>query len=257
MKLSRRHFLGAATGAAATFWSSIGLTAAGSRPERELDCVVLDLNAHCILRESLQGYQAALAGEHNHLAEAGFNSQRRCRLAIVPGIGAMEPVITGALLDLLEAGTHVLLESGAGFLNPAEFTAHQRMLQRYFDIVVHAPVDLWPGKSAHDSLIAHRSGRHPSKKLDGRESVPYVDYIWPNETRVRDFSRVIPVSAKAEDIIGTIGVTPVALKKCVANGALIFLGSPLGPALRARDSEAHAWLRSVTASTQVLQAFLA
>jgi hypothetical protein len=257
MKLSRRNFLSAATGAAATFWSSIGLTAAGSWSERGPGCVVLDLNADCALRESLQGYQAALAGEHNHLAEASLNSQRRCRLAIVPGIGAMDPVIAGMLLDLLEAGTHVLLESGAGFLSPAELTAHQRMLQRYFDIVVHAPVDLWPGKSAHDPLIARPSGRHPSKRLDGRESVPYVDYVWPHETRVRDFSRVIPVSANAEDIIGAIGVTPVALKKCVANGTLIFLGSPLGPALRAHDSEAHAWLRSVTASTQVLQAFLA
>jgi hypothetical protein len=40
---------------------------------------------------------------------------------------------------------------------------------------------------------------------------------------------------------------PVALKKRVGKGTLIFLGSPLGPALGASDLEARHWLQSVTA----------
>jgi hypothetical protein len=248
MNISRRNFLGGVTGCAATLWSypPIGLDTR-AQPERELDCVVLDLGADCVLRESLQGYQAALRGEHGLVRLANLNSQRRCRIAIVPGIGAMDPATAWTLSDLLEAGTHVLLESGAGFMSPAEFTSYQRMLHRYFDLAVGLPVDLWEGKSADGALLTQRAGRHSGKKRNGRESAPYVNYLWPQETRVRDFSRVIPVSASAGEVIGKVGALPIALKRSTAKGTLIFLGSPLGPALRAGDPEALSWLRSVTA----------
>ena len=248
MNISRRKFLGDVTSCAATLWSfqPSGFDTLCSQPERELDCVLLDLNSHCVLRESLQGYQAALAGEHNLLLEAKLNSRRRYRIAIVPGLGVMDPAIAGTLADLLDGGTHVLLESGAGFLSPGEFAAHQRMLHRHFDIAVGPSIDLWAGESADDDLLTHSPGRHPSKKLDDHASIPYINYLWPRETKVRDFSRVIPVSASVGDVIGKVGALPVAVKRRTAKGTLIFLGSPLGPALRAGDSEALSWLRLVT-----------
>src|ERR1700730_3964923 len=246
MKISRRYFLGAAAGSAATLWSfrSIGLESPGSSPERAHDCALLDLSAHCILRESLQGYQAALGDKYNHFPEAGLNSKRPCRIAIVPGLGPIDPAMAETLSSLLDAGTHVLLESGAGFLDPADFTAHRKILYRYFDIEVGAPVDLWSKKSADDALLRHRSQRQPRKKLNSPESIPYVNYSWPGQTTVRGFSRVIPVSAKAGDIIGRVGVLPIALKMRTSGGMLIFLGSPLGPALRAGDPQARSWLWS-------------
>lgn len=249
MTISRRYFLRAASGSAASLWSfrSIGLEAPGSSPERAHDCALLDLNAHCILRESLQGYQAALGDKYNHFPEAGLNSKRLCRMAIVPGLGSIDPAMAETLSSLLDAGTHVLLESGAGFLSPSEFTAHQEALFHYFDIEVGIPVDLWSRKSADDALLRHRPQRQPSKKLERPESIPYVSYSWPVQTTVRDFSRLIPVSAKAGDLIGRVGALPVALKRRTSGGMLIFLGSPLGPALRAGDPQARSWLRSVTA----------
>lgn len=232
MSISRRNFLGGVTGCAAALWSfqPVRLDTPDSRRENGIDCVLLDLKSHCVLRESLQGYQAAL----NLCPEATLNSQRRYRLAIVPAFGAMESGIAWALSNLLQSGTHVLLESGAGFLSPAEFTAHQRVLDLYFDLAVRPPVDLWAGKSADD-------------RPDSYASIPYVHYLWPRETNVRDFSRVIPVSARAGDVIGKVGALPVALKRQTAKGTLIFLGSPLGPSLRAGDSEALSWLRLVAA----------
>ena len=249
MNISRRYFLGAAAGSAATLWSfrSIGLEARGSSPERAHDCALLDLNAHCILRESLQGYQAALGGKYNQFAEAELNSKCLCRMAIVPGLGSIDPAMAETLSSLLDAGTHVLLESGAAFLTPSEFTAHQETLYRYFDIEVGAPVDLWSRKSADDVLLRHGLQRQPRKKLNSPESIPYVNYSWPRHTSVRDFSRVLPVSAKAGDLIGMVGALPIALKRRTSGGMLIFLGSPLGPALRAGDPQAQSWLRSVTA----------
>jgi hypothetical protein len=250
MKISRRSFLGAVTASAGSLWlfRSAGLDSLGPWPERETHCVLLDLKSRCVLRESLQGYQAALvADQHHYLPNATTDSPWRCQMAIVPGLGPMDSATMRLLFDLLEAGIHVLLESGAAFLGPGEFAAHQRMLHRCFDLAVESPVDLWSGNSGDDRLLAHRTGPHQRKNVDGRESVPYVNYIWPRETRVRDFTRVIPVSAKEGDVIGRVGPLPVALKRRWANGTLIFLGSPLGPGLLAADPEARSWLRLVTA----------
>jgi hypothetical protein len=246
MKWSRREFLSAATGAA-SHWSfrPMGWGTLRFRAERDLDYVLLDLNSHCVLRESLQGYQTALADEFDLLTEADLNPQCRCRIAIVPGLGSIDPAMAGTLSGLLEAGTHLLLESGAVFLSPTEFRTHQKMLHRYFDIEVEPPVELWSARSA-DDRSSRRTGAHAGKKmLDRRESVPYVNYFWPRPTQVRDFSRAIPVSARAGDVIGQVGALPIAWKRHTGAGTLIFLGSPLGPALRAGDREALSWLQGL------------
>jgi len=67
MKISRRNFLSSVTAWTGTLSSMrlMGLDWFDSRPEPELHCLVLDLQSHCVLRESLHGYQAALAGEYH------------------------------------------------------------------------------------------------------------------------------------------------------------------------------------------------
>jgi hypothetical protein len=248
MKISRRCFIGAAAGSAAALWSfqPIVLGATDFPPERDLNCALLDLNAHCVLRESLRGYRAALGNKYGISLETGLNSNRLYRIAIVPGVGSINPAMAETLTGLLEAGTHVLLESGAAFLSPAEFTTHQKMLYRHFNIEVTVPVDLWQRKSV-DHLVSRRPGSPPrNKKPDLAESVPYVSYSWPREAKVRDFSRAIPVSAKEAEVIGRIGTLSVALRRRTAGGYLIFLGSPLGQTLLADDPQARSWLRSVT-----------
>lgn len=111
MKISRRDFLSTVTGSAATLLS-FRFTASdrpGLRPKREPDCALLDLKSHCVLRESLHGYQAALSDEHNYLPDAISDSRCRCGIMIVPGLGPMEPTIAQTLSELLKAGTHLLL----------------------------------------------------------------------------------------------------------------------------------------------------
>ena len=140
-----------------------------------------------------------------------------------------------------------MLESGAGFLSPAENAAHRRMLLRCFDLEVEPPVDLWSKKPADDRLFASRASPHRRTTIDARQSIPYVRYVWPRETMIRDFTRVIPVSVKRAEVIGWAGPLAVGSKRPVGKGNLIFLGSPLGPALGASDPEARSWLRSVVA----------
>jgi hypothetical protein len=127
---------------------------------------------------------------------------------------------TSLLFDLLSAGRKVIFESGAGFLRPEEFTVHQRTLFDDFGLMVDSPVALWSRARA----------------------VPYVNYSWPCEALVRDFSRVVPVLAPDHEIIGRVGSLSVASKRAVENGLLIFIGSPLGPSMRAGDPESQKWL---------------
>jgi len=54
---------------------------------------------------------------------------------------------------------------------------------------------------------------------------------------------VVPVLAPDDEIIGRVGSLSVASKRPVGNGLLIFVGSPLGPAMRAGDIEGQKWLR--------------
>jgi hypothetical protein len=125
------------------------------------------------------------------------------------------------LLDLLRGGAKVVLESGAGFVSREEFAVQQRTLLDCFGLMLDSPFDLWSGGRA----------------------LPYVHYRWPRETVVRDFSRVVPVLGPDDEIIGRAGPLPVASKRPFGNGLLVFVGSPLGPALRAGDAEGQAWLR--------------
>ena len=143
MKISRRIFWWRAASAATLMaLGRAGVDQPG--PERFLDCVVLDLKPHCVFRESLEGYQTALPGEHT-LLESIPDSRFRRRIIIAPGVGSMEPAIAKALSGLVAAGTLLLLESGAGFVSPSEFATQQRMLHRYFGLAVLPPVDLWAG----------------------------------------------------------------------------------------------------------------
>lgn len=246
MHISRRNFLQGVTASAGALWSS-RVTGLDHFAARELDCVVLDLKLHCVLPESLQGYQAALADEHHYLVADRLDSRWCCRMVIVPGLGMMDPAIGWALLDLAQGGTRLVLESGAGFLSPAEAAAQRRVLARCFALEVAPPADLWSRKLADDGPFASRNGPHRRKTIDGHQSTPYVHYVWPRETMVRDFTRVIPVSAKGGEVIGWAGSLAVASKRSVGKGTLIFLGSPLGPVLRASDPEARSWLQSVVA----------
>jgi len=111
----------------------------------------------------------------------------------------------------------VLLESGAGFAGESALQVHRDALRNRLQIRVAA-------------------ARCKSR------GVPYIDYVWPYPTKIRDFSRVVPVANQPGQIIAWMDGFPVALRRQVGAGTLIFLGSPLGPALWAGDTEARQWL---------------
>lgn len=88
------------------------------------------------------------------------------------------------------------------------------------------PVDLWPRRT------------------------PYIELTWPIATKIRDFSKVRPVSNDRGEIIATADDIAVAFRRRIGFGTLIYLGTPVGPALWAGDAEARKWLRAVVSDAR-------
>jgi hypothetical protein len=243
MNVSRRDFISTAaasvTGVCLSAAKVFPVAAPLAQPSATYG--LIDLGSECVLRESLLGYQAALAATNSSvqpLRDVG----RAHRCLIVPGAGAISESTAERLLPLLENGAQVLLESAAGFCDSQAFAAHQQILSRYFDLTLEPPVHLWSFNGARHT--ASRSS-HRITEVSSTQHTPYIDYVWPAKLSVRDFSRVIPVSAEPSHVIAYAGHRPIAVRKSVARGTLIFLGSPLGPGLRAGEPQAHAWLQLV------------
>ena len=183
---------------------------------------MLDLAQHCSLRESLAGYAAAFGPR---ALRADALSQPRRHTLIVPAAVEIPLPVMRAIETCLHAGGRVILESGAGFAGAWEFHAHRAVLRAALQIDVLPPVGLWPRPHAR--------------------AIPYIDYTWPIPIKIRDFSRVVPMSCEAGDIIGFVDGVPVAVRRPSGHGTLIVLGSPLGPALWAGDGDARRWLDAV------------
>jgi len=246
MRINRRRFLEVSTGAAALFSAQAGMRGEikiASQGKRE--CVLLDLEAQCCLGESFLGYGKILANARVVSTGSFPKSIIGCPTVIVPAAGMIDFAGTQYIKESLRAGSLVLFESGGGFLTSVEFARHQQLLERHLKVVADSPVNLWAGEIKHGSN--RRAGQQFSHNAVGNFPAPYIDYNWPIKAKVRDFSRVVPLAEQYGEVIGVMGKLPIALRKRVGKGTLVFLGSPIGPHLHAGDSEAERWLKSVLA----------
>ena len=209
MDVTRREFLSCAAVTAAVLARGRGRASLGAR------CVLLDLGEQCALRESLAGYRLALAG-----AETVAGS-----LLIVPAALAIAGAAARRIVRHVEDGGRLILESGATFAAPAsqEFREHRDALRELLGLEIEPPRPL----------------------ARGGTFVPYVEFRWPSPRLVRDFSAIVPVAAHDAERIAHVDDTTVALVRRRGRGTLIFLGTPIGPALWAGDAEAHRWLHEV------------
>lgn len=220
MRVTRRQFLGCAAAVSWPRWRIDHLTPA---PPSASGISILDLGNSCSLHESLSGYKRALGAR---VLDLELVSATRPATLIVPAAVEIPPTAVRAITACLAAGGLVMLESGAGFASERARSRHRAVLREALGVHVESPVDLWP----------HRS-------------IPYVDFTWPVAAKVRDFSRVVPLTSGAREIIARVNGLPVALRRRSARGTLIVLGSPLGPALWAGDAAALQWLLAVVKAT--------
>lgn len=76
----------------------------------------------------------------------------------------------------------------------------------------------------------------------------YVRYRWPHTALLRSFSAVIPVSCPAREVIAHYGAVPIAMKRRVGRGGIVFLGSMLGPNLHAQEPQALQLVTAISSS---------
>lgn len=81
--------------------------------------------------------------------------------------------------------------------------------------------------------------------ISGSASELYVRYRWPHIALTRCFSRVIPVSCPDAEAIAHYRGGPIALKRRMGLGGIIYLGSMLGPNLRAEEPEARQLAKAI------------
>jgi hypothetical protein len=270
MKVSRRDFVSTASCAAAASLCALSTSAfAASSPSTRAATIstLLNLESNCALAESFDGIQMALGDSHRCMTENEFASNESAFREVAPGeflsgsaaslivagAGAVRAETFALVAQSLEKGARVVWESGAAFLEPRSFTEQQHLAREYFGISIGRPIDVWSRSIARRATGSGGDGSEPNRsalsvRAIGHEHVPYVTYRWPVETHVRDFSSVIPVSATTGHAIAHWGKLPVAWSRHVGAGMLVFIGSPIGPAVRAGDSDAHSLLRSLIAS---------
>jgi hypothetical protein len=181
-------------------------------PTRQVGCEVVDIGDACVLPESRIGMLAWPFCVYLRV------DRQECLSYVVPGTGVVSQELALKLVEYTRAGASVIFESAAGF---GGFESQREMLDEHFGLQIERPVVL------------------PESRI------PYVDYHWPVSMKVRDFNRVVPVRAPARDVIATIDGIPVAARR----GKLVFLGSPIGPAMLAGDREAHFWFNSLIQGT--------
>jgi hypothetical protein len=159
----------------------------------------------CALPESREGFARALAGRDAP------------ELLVFPGAAGWDDSIACHV----RSGRLVVFESASGFSDERALREQRAGLGAAFGLSIGQPIAVW------------REGRRPS----------YLDLAWPLRARIRDFSFAVPV--RGGEAIGTIAGLPVAALRRAGAGALLFLGSAVGPALWSGDPQAHAWLSSL------------
>jgi len=230
MPVSRRGFLGCATAG-----SMVGLVGglrwafAPANAGAAAATVLADPGSSCVLRESVAGYESALSSANVPYQRAGLQQLPCAQRIILPAAALADESKLAQVKSHLEGGATVLFESGAGFLSDVEFDSHRRAMNSAFGLSLHTPVRLW----CPSGIVSNS---------------PYIDYGWPIETKVRDFSRMIPVYCGGSEAIAWFGGQPVAARRRVGKGTLVFLGSPLGPHLLVGDREAVEWFGAFCAA---------
>lgn len=133
------------------------------------------------------------------------------RFVVVCGAGATAisraPELRGRALK----GEWVVWESSPPNVMRGEFSALRKTMQDVFGIRLGEPIK--PGL--------------------------YIQYLRPRPTLTRSFLQAIPVICPDREVIAEHAGTPVAMKRRLGRGGIVYLGSMLGPNLHAEEPEAR------------------
>ena len=227
MDLTRREFLGYTTGAIGMMTlPQQPLVAAEPRSEAFQRWWTMYSDPDGYDCESMRGYWSELSSRQWWGSAGDPDPFARLSLVIAPYFVTLLPYFSACLGRAVLGGTTVVIESGAGFADHCMFRKHRRWLRENLAIRVVSPRDPWANRST------------PGAR--------YIEFTWPRRVKIRDFGRVVaPADQQPGDVIAWAGDLAVAFRRRVGKGTLIYLGSPVGPALWAGDADARRWLYTV------------
>lgn len=164
--------------------------------------------SHALAEESARGFRSFFQGR------GSANSQS---MIIAPAIRSIRPKACAGLLEDVQRGAWLLLESGVCFSSGEECFRQARILQQVFGLEIQLPIRIADLSSASNS---------------------YVNYVKPLAKLVRGFHAVTPVRCLENEILARFHGHAVCATRTIDKGRLIYLGSMLGPGLMAEEREA-------------------
>ena len=239
MEIDRRTFLlVTGGGVAAPLLSGRAATGPAALRGRGIAAAIttLDLGKGCGLPESVAGFEAAFGAlgiGARTIRAGGDEGAWPGGLFVVPAVTAPGPAASNLLMRRAVRGDLCLVELGFGFGDEDQCSAGRSWLQQTLGLRAGNPIG--------------------SPRVSDR-LVPYVDYTWPAATKIRDFSRVIPLEGPGWTPMAWSGNSVVGLRRRLGAGSVVVLGSTIGPHLRSDDPEATAWVRALVAEAAVDQA---
>jgi hypothetical protein len=213
------------------FLTGLAIASLGTRlPNRDRDAshkAEIWPEDHCLSQESAIGFQRLL--NRDTASNLSFQSSiAPGSFIIAPGIRRMSLARGDDLLQRIDDGTWVILESGVAFSSMAEAKHQADLLKRLFDLKLLPPV----------------------KVAESFAAATYIEYAQQIYRLVRTFGAITPIDCEPTEIIARLGRHPACARKRLGRGGLVFLGSMLGPGLFAEEREALAIGAALVANLQ-------
>lgn len=181
----------------------------------------------CIYAEATSLSQESAAGFRRFAADyRDARSNPESGLVILPGASAVTAGFAAQLSRECMRGTWVIWEMSPCHDSPEACRAQRNSLEEHFAVRTH-------------DLICF----DPSRDVGSM----YVRYSWPVSTWIRTFIAYVPVEPD-ETAIAYHASYAVAARRTVGRGGIVFLGSMLGPHLRAGDRGAIETWHSIRAA---------
>jgi hypothetical protein len=169
---------------------------------------------NCLSEESAAGFRSLIAAKRGCKPRSDIKN-----VILFCGTSKIDTPHAIGLRERATCGAWIIWECSPVCCNLQNFAKQRRILRDLFGIVLREPIPMSP-----DQL---------------RKRGMYIRYRWPCEALIRTFSVVIPVACSDGEMIAHYGRMPIAIRRRIGRGGMVFLGSMLGPNIRAEELEAQ------------------
>jgi hypothetical protein len=174
--------------------------------------------------ESAQGFRSLLPGDSSVRDDSIRGCGAAKAIVILAGVRRPSGEYVRMLRNHVQAGAWVIWERAASFEDGSDSHACE-LLGQFFGVCVSNPI---------------------------RASSVYLRYRWPAGKSVRVFHDAAEVHCLPSEAVAEYEGKPVAMKRSLGEGGIVFLGSMLGPGIRAEEREAREIGRSILNAVQRL-----